>query len=115
GGGPSSPSASAPTRSSSPNRNPVRKRRARAFTPGPPYPARAQGTAVMRKSRITLALTALLALAACGGDATSHTGAELFGTWSIQPTDTALPGGDLRQMTVQFGPDGAFRMETATF
>ena len=69
----------------------------------------------MRRSRITLALAGLLALAACGGDATSPTDAELFGTWSIQPTDTALPGGDLRQMTVQFGPDGAFRMETATF
>ena len=69
----------------------------------------------MPKPRITLALAALLALAACGNDATAPTDAELLGTWSIQPTDTALPGGDLRQMTVEFGADGAYRMETATY
>ncbi|HSU16001.1 hypothetical protein [Longimicrobium sp.] len=68
----------------------------------------------MRTPRITLALAALLALAACGNDATAPTDAELLGTWSIQPTDGSLPGG-LRQMTVQFGPGGAFSMESATF
>ena len=69
----------------------------------------------MRTPRIILALSALLALAACGNDATAPRDAELLGTWTIQPTDTPLPGGDLRQMTVQFGPDGAFTMESATY
>ena len=69
----------------------------------------------MPKPRAILLLAALLALSACGNDATAPTDAELLGTWSIQPTDTALPGGDLRQMTVTFGADGAYRMETATY
>ncbi|HEX8903391.1 MAG TPA: hypothetical protein VF771_00975 [Longimicrobiaceae bacterium] len=69
----------------------------------------------MPKRRTTLALAALLALTACGEQATAPTDAELLGTWSIQPTDAVLPGGDLREMTVQFGPGGAYRMETVTY
>lgn len=69
----------------------------------------------MRNRRTALALALLAALTACGDDATAPTDAELLGTWSIQPTDTALPGADLREMTVQFGADGAYRMETARY
>jgi hypothetical protein len=69
----------------------------------------------MRPTRILLALAAALSLAACGDDATSPTDADLLGTWSVQPADGLLPGDGVREMTVRFGPDGGFQMETATF
>jgi len=69
----------------------------------------------MRPTRILLALATALSLAACGDDATSPTDAELLGTWSVQPSDGLLPGDGVREMTVRFGPDGGFQMETATF
>jgi hypothetical protein len=69
----------------------------------------------MRPTRILLALAAALSLAACGDDATSPTDADLLGTWSVQPSDGLIPGAGVREMTVRFGPDGGFQMETATF
>jgi len=64
------------------------------------------------------ALTALLALAAataCGDGATSPTDADLMGTWTIAPTPNALPGGDVQEMTVHFGADGAYTLEASTW
>lgn len=62
------------------------------------------------------ALAALLALtAACGDGATAPTDADLVGTWTIAPTPTLLPGGDVQAMTVHFGTTGAYTLETTTW
>jgi hypothetical protein len=64
---------------------------------------------------ITALLAAAVALAACDGGATSPTDADLVGTWTIAPSTSVLPGGGVREMTVSFGPGGAYTLETATF
>ena len=70
----------------------------------------------MRKLHALTALLALAAATACGGDgATAPTDADLMGTWTITPTATALPGGDVQQMTVHFGAGGAYTMEASTW
>src|SRR5215218_328360 len=69
----------------------------------------------MRPLRSLLALPLLAALAACADAATAPTDRDLLGTWTIEPTPTLLPDGGLREMTVQFGPDGGYTLETATF
>lgn len=68
----------------------------------------------MRKPH-AIAVLAALALAACGDGATAPTDADLLGTWSIVPTPTALPGGELQRMTVQFSVGGSYTLEAATF
>jgi hypothetical protein len=67
------------------------------------------------RALLALPLLAAAALAACGDAATAPTDRDLLGTWTIEPTPTLLPDGGLRQMTVQFGPDGGYTLETATF
>jgi hypothetical protein len=69
----------------------------------------------MRKLHVLTALLALAAAAACGDDATAPTDADLMGTWTITPTATALPGGDVQEMTVHFGADGAYTLESSTW
>jgi hypothetical protein len=69
----------------------------------------------MRSLRALLVLPLLAAAAACGDGATAPTDRELLGTWTIEPTPAALPDGGIRQMTVQFGADGAYSLETATY
>lgn len=69
----------------------------------------------MRPLRSLLLLPLLALAAACGNDATAPTDQDLLGTWSIEPTPALLPDGGIRQMTVQFGPDGGYTMETATY
>jgi hypothetical protein len=68
----------------------------------------------MRKPHALAALLAL-ALAACGDGATAPTDADLLGTWTIVPTPTALPGGELQRMTVQFGAGGSYTLEASTW
>jgi hypothetical protein len=69
----------------------------------------------MRRLRSLLVLPLLAAAAACGDHATAPTDADLLGTWSIEPTPALLPDGGIRQMTVQFGADGRYTLETATW
>jgi hypothetical protein len=70
----------------------------------------------MRKLHALAALLALAAAsAACGDGATAPTDADLTGTWTITPTATALPGGDLQQMTVHFGARGEYSLEASTW
>ena len=70
----------------------------------------------MRKLHALAALLALAAAsAACGDGATAPTDADLTGTWTITPTATALPGGDLQQMTVHFGSRGEYSLEASTW
>jgi hypothetical protein len=69
----------------------------------------------MPSPRFLLAAGLLLALAACEDTATAPTDRELLGTWSIVPTANALAGSDLRQMTVRFGPDGGYAVQTSTY
>ena len=69
----------------------------------------------MRKLRALAALLALAAAGACGDGATAPTDADLVGTWTIEPTQTLLPGGDFRAMTVHFGTEGAYSLQTATW
>jgi hypothetical protein len=69
----------------------------------------------MRKLHALTALLALAAATACGDGATAPTDADLMGTWTITPTATALPGGDVQQMTVHFGAGGAYTMEASTW
>jgi len=69
----------------------------------------------MRKLHALTALLALAAATACGDGATAPTDADLMGTWTIQPTATALPGGDVQQMTVHFGAGGEYTMEASTW
>jgi hypothetical protein len=69
----------------------------------------------MRKLHALAALLALAAATACGDGATAPTDADLMGTWTITPTATALPGGDVQQMTVHFGAGGAYTLEAATW
>lgn len=68
----------------------------------------------MRKLHALAALLALAA-AACGDGATAPTDADLVGTWTIAPTQTALPGGDFQAMTVHFGAEGAYTMQASTW
>ncbi|HET7229523.1 MAG TPA: hypothetical protein VFJ16_05940 [Longimicrobium sp.] len=69
----------------------------------------------MRSLKTLLLLPLLAALAACGDNATAPTDQDLLGTWSIEPTPALLPDGGIRQMTVQFGSDGGYTLETATY
>jgi hypothetical protein len=69
----------------------------------------------MRKLHALTALLALAAATACGDGATAPTDADLMGTWTITPTATALPGGDVQQMTVHFGAGGDYTMEASTW
>jgi hypothetical protein len=69
----------------------------------------------MRKLHALAALFALSAATACGDGATAPTDADLMGTWTITPTATALPGGDVQQMTVHFGAGGAYTLEATTW
>ena len=69
----------------------------------------------MRKLHAFTALLALAAATACGDGATAPTDADLMGTWTITPTATALPGGDVQEMTVHFGADGGYTMEALTW
>ena len=69
----------------------------------------------MRKLHALAALLALAAATACGDGATAPTDADLMGTWTITPTATALPGGDLQQMTVHFGARGEYTLEASTW
>ena len=64
---------------------------------------------------IAALLAASAALSACGDVATAPTDADLVGTWSIEPSTGVLPGGGAREMTVSFGPGGAYTLETATY
>ncbi|HEU4562935.1 MAG TPA: hypothetical protein VFS20_34205 [Longimicrobium sp.] len=68
----------------------------------------------MRRLRSLLLLPLLAALGACGDAATAPTDHDLLGTWSLEPTPALLPDGGIRQMTVQFGPDGRYTL-TATW
>jgi hypothetical protein len=67
----------------------------------------------MRKLHAFTALLALAAASACGDGATAPTDADLMGTWTITPTATALPGGDVQQMTVHFGAGGVYSLEAS--
>lgn len=69
----------------------------------------------MRPLRALLIVPLLAALAACGDATTAPTDHDLLGTWTIEPTPALLPDGGIRQMTVQFGPNGGYTLETATF
>jgi hypothetical protein len=69
----------------------------------------------MRKLHALAALLALAAATAGGDGATAPTDADLTGTWTITPTATALPGGDLQQMTVHFGAGGEYTLEASTW
>ena len=69
----------------------------------------------MRKLHALATLIALAAATACGDGATAPTDADLMGTWTITPTATALPGGDLQQMTVHFGAGGEYTLEASTW
>jgi hypothetical protein len=64
---------------------------------------------------VTALLATAAALAACGDGTTSPTDADLVGTWTITPATSALPGGGAREMTVSFGPGGAYALEAATY
>lgn len=63
----------------------------------------------------SLLIPLLAALAACGDAATAPADRELLGTWSLEPTPALLPDGGIREMTVQFGADGRYTLETATW
>jgi len=69
----------------------------------------------MRPFRSLLIVPLLAALAACGDNTVAPADRDLLGTWSIEPTPALLPDGGIRQMTVQFGPDGAYSVETTTY
>lgn len=69
----------------------------------------------MRKLHALTALLALAAATACGDGATAPTDADLMGTWTITPTATALPGGDVQQMTVHFGAGGEYTLQASTW
>jgi hypothetical protein len=69
----------------------------------------------MRKLRALTAVLALVAAAACGDGATAPTDADLVGTWTIAPAPALLPGGGLQGMTVHFGTDGAYTLQTTTW
>jgi hypothetical protein len=69
----------------------------------------------MRKLQLLSALLLGALAAACGDGATAPTDADLMGTWTITPTATALPGGDIQQMTVHFGAGGAYTLEASTW
>jgi hypothetical protein len=69
----------------------------------------------MRSFRALFALLGLAAAAACSDSSTAPTDQDLLGTWTIQPSEGVLPGGGTQQLTVSFGPNGAFSLETATY
>jgi hypothetical protein len=69
----------------------------------------------MRPLRSLLALPLLSIAAACGSNTVAPADRDLLGTWSIEPTPAILPDGGIRQMTVQFGPDGGYTVETTTY
>ena len=69
----------------------------------------------MRKLHALAALLVLAPATACGDGATAPTDADLMGTWTITPTATALPGGDVQQMTVHFGAGGEYTLEASTW
>lgn len=69
----------------------------------------------MRSPRALLSLALLAAAAACGTPTTAPTDRDLVGTWTLVPTASVIPGTGLEQMTVEFGPQGAFSVEAAHY
>lgn len=69
----------------------------------------------MRKLHALAALLALAAATACGDGATAPTDADLVGTWTIAPAPALLPGGGIQGMTVHFGTDGGYTLQSATW